>query len=212
MIRFNSIHLKYNQKTVFNDFSLHIDHASKVVILGGSGIGKSSLFSLILGFVQPDQGKVFINNVPVDEQTVWAVRRQIAFVDQDVSLGNLKVSEWLNFISSLKANSILEFSHDKVRQLFDYFELSHELLEKEVMNLSGGERQRIAIILSVLLDRKIFLLDEVTAALDQHLKRKVTDFYTKDNDWTVVVISHDDTWLNNDTVKIFDLGKKEWIR
>ncbi|MCK4941335.1 ATP-binding cassette domain-containing protein, partial [candidate division WOR-3 bacterium] len=73
--------------------------------------------------------------------------------------------------------------------------------------LSGGEKQRILIVIALLLKRSVFLLDEVTSALDSELKEKVRDFFLKGDDWTVMVISHDKDWLERPELKVINLDK-----
>jgi len=210
MIKYDNITLNFGQKPIFSDFSLEISKGEKVVLLGKSGLGKSSLFALILGFIRPQNGRVLFNGALVNEHYIWDVRQKISFVDQDVSIGDYKVSDWLTFVAEIKTNQSLDFSEDKIHELMDFFELNRDLLNKDISELSGGERQRVAIIVSVLLGRDVFLLDEVTSALDKNLKKKTADFFIGRKDWTVVSISHDPVWLNNPNVRIFDLEKKAW--
>ena len=84
------------------------------------------------------------------------------------------------------------------------------MLRKDPSELSGGEKQRLAIIVSILLERKVFLLDEVTSSLDKHLKKKVINYFIEQDDWTIVAISHDPGWLDNPRVSIFDLEIGKW--
>ncbi len=210
MIIFENIDLNFDDKKIFSDFSLEITNGEKVVFLGKSGLGKSSLFALLLGFIRPQRGRVLFDGAPLDEHTVWNARQKISFVDQDVSIGNYKVSDWFTFVSGIKSNQMLDFSEERIAGLMDFFELSREILRKEISDLSGGERQRVAVIVSVLLKRDVFLLDEVTSALDKNLKKKVADFFIGRKDWTVFSISHDAVWLDNPDVKVFDLEKKSW--
>lgn len=210
MIKLVNVNLAYNGETVFENFSLEVKKGAKAIILGKSSLGKSSLFFLILGFVTPDRGKVFFDGNLVDEKSVWDIRKKVAYVDQDVSIGDGNVSRWLDFVSHLKANGSVGFEKNKVKDFLDFFELSVNVLGKDVSELSGGERQRLAIIASVLLERKVFILDEVTSSLDKHLRRKVVHYFVERDDWTVVVISHDTVWLNNPRVKVFDLEVGKW--
>jgi putative ABC transport system ATP-binding protein len=73
----------------------------------------------------------------------------------------------------------------------DFFEIPVSFLDKNIEELSGGEKQRIAIINALLLERKIFLLDEISSSLDNSLKIKTIDFFLTKPDFTVLYISHD---------------------
>lgn len=180
------------------------------MVLAKSGTGKSSLFSLVLGFLEPDEGQVFFAGQPVDEKSVWEIRQKIAYIDQDISLGDGKILDLFDFVLKLKANIHLDGSQERMRELLQYFEFDQEVLTKDIGNLSGGERQRLAIIIAVLLQRQVFLLDEVTSALDKQLKKKVADFFLARKDWTCLVISHDPVWLEHPAVKIFNLEEGKW--
>ncbi len=208
MISFKKIDLVYNHKKIIEKLSLDINKGDKIAILGKSGLGKSSLFNLILGFTQAQKGEVCFNNISINEKTVWDVRKQIAFIDQDVSLGQGKAIDWIKSVFDLKCNFLQDFPQKEMDDLLEYFELSNDALDKNIEELSGGERQRIAIIAAVLLNRKIFLFDEITSALDVHLKQKTVDFFAKNKEWTVLVISHDSVWLNHPEVKVFDLNQE----
>lgn len=207
VIEFENIHLSFNNKSVIQNLSLKINQGDKVVISGKSGCGKSSLLSLVLGFVTPREGKVFFDGAGVDEKTVWDVRKRIAYIDQDTSLGSGSVRDLLDFVSGLKINAHLNFAVDDLMRLF---ELNREVIQKNIKELSGGERQRLAIVIAVLLNRNVFFLDEITASLDKHLKRKVADYFLNRKDWTCVVVSHDPVWTEDSAVRVFDFEEKKW--
>ncbi len=212
MIRFKNIFLNYNGKPLLENLSFEIKEGEKVILFGKSGSGKSSLFSILLGFIEPDNGEAFFDGTKVDEKSAWEIRKKIAYIDQNVSLGNGNVSDKIHSIKNFKTNSELNFSNDEINELIKYFALPTNLLEKSVDELSGGEKQRLAIIISVLLKRNVFLLDEITSALDEALKNKAADFFINNNDFTCLIISHDPVWLENEKVKIFDLDEKKWRR
>ena len=207
LIKFDSIDLGFNGKSVIQNLSLEFSRGDKVVIFGKSGSGKSSLLAMVLGFIRPDRGLVLFDGIPVDEKTVWEVRKRIASIDQDVSLGSGKVSRLLNNTSNLNTNADLEFDTD---ELMTFFELDADMIHKDIKELSGGERQRMAVVIAVLLNRDVFFLDEVTASLDKHLKKKVADYFLDREDWTCIIISHDPVWLDNDIVRVFDFAEKKW--
>jgi putative ABC transport system ATP-binding protein len=97
-------------------------------------------------------------------------------------------------------------------ELLDFLELPEEILQKKLELLSGGEKQRIAIVIALLLQRKIFLLDEITSALDKNLKQKIMDFFLQKHDATVMLISHDIHGNVPRHVSLYDLENKEWKR
>ena len=114
LIRFKDVSLSYNGKLVFEGLSFEVRRGEKVLVLGRSASGKSSLFSLILGFAVPERGEVTFDDLPVNEKTVWEIRRRVSFIDQDVSLGDGKVSQWLRFVSGLRANLPLDFRRERI--------------------------------------------------------------------------------------------------
>ena len=210
MIQFEKIHLSFNAMPIIEDLSLGINAGEKVVMLGKSGSGKTSLFSMILGFIKPDKGRVLFEKTVLNDESVWQIRKKIAYIDQDISLGNATASELIDSIFKLKANSKLVFDKDRLQNLLEHFELATNILDKHTQALSGGERQRLAIVIAALLDRKVFLLDEVTSSLDKHLKEKVADYFLQRDDITCLISSHDPQWYSSDSVKIFNVEEKKW--
>ncbi len=207
LIEFKNIYLSFSKKNVIQNLSLIINKGDKVVVSGKSGSGKSSLLSLVLGFIQPDSGQIVFDGTLVNEKTVWDLRKQVSYINQDVSLGDGIVKELLDFISTLKKDN---YSDITVAELMEIFDLDNDLIQKNVKELSGGERQRLAIVIAIMLNRFVFFLDEVTSSLDKHLKNKVADFFLSKPDWTCVIVSHDPVWLENPIVKVFDFEEGKW--
>ncbi|MDA3864219.1 MAG: ATP-binding cassette domain-containing protein [Deltaproteobacteria bacterium] len=212
MIEFENISICYQDKQIVKNLSFNIPKNEKVVIWGKSGSGKSSLLNLIPGFIQPCQGRVLFEKKPITPKLAWQIRSKIAYLDQSISLAGEKVSVLINYVSNLKNNSHLDFSQNRILELFAYFELNKKLLNQNFQDLSGGEKQRTGIIISILLQRELYLLDEITSALDKNLSLKTVNYFSKQKDITCLIVSHDPIWTKGDEVKIFDLEKKKWKR
>lgn len=201
LIEFNNISLSFDNRDLFKDFSLTIEESEKVLISGKSGNGKSTLLRILLGFACVDSGDIYINNQLVSPSDFSETRKLFAYVNQDVTLRPGKVSDVLKEISKFSGNS---YNGGFNEQLADLFEFDLSLLEKDTEELSGGERQRLGIILAIMLNRPVFLLDEVTSALDKDLKKKVADYFAQ-SEKTVIVISHDSEWLKSNKFRKVEL-------
>jgi len=206
MFSIQHITKRFTEQFVLQDFSFDIQPGDKVIVCGRSGIGKTTLFRLLLGFEKPDNGAIYFENQLLDETTVWKLRRRVAYVSQDLNIGRGNLQAFFNETLSIKAN--LQYKNDSLNGLnglLDYFNLPEALLQKNIEELSGGERQRVAIINALLLKRTIFFLDEITSALDKSLKSKVLDYFLLNPEFTVLSISHDNYLPANATIKTLKL-------
>ncbi len=202
---------KDQKKVILEHFNLKIYPQDKVIIYGRSGSGKTTLFSLLLGFNQPDKGKILINGQPLDCHRIWELRKQFAYVDQDSILGQGRVKKIIQEYLHFKVNrSRFPESWKKFKFFLRQFNLTPDILEKKVENVSGGERQRLALALALSLNRPILLLDEVTSSLDPNNKKVVTQTILKEKDKTLLVVTHDALWLKQPEVKIFNFEEKRW--
>jgi putative ABC transport system ATP-binding protein len=192
MFRLEHLTKQFSDQFVLEDFSFDIQEGEKIIVSGRSGIGKTTLFRLLLGFEQPDSGKIYFENELLTEITVWNLRRRVAYVSQDLNIGRGNLQTFFNETLSLKANVEQKSnSLGELEELLNAFELPDTLLQKNIEELSGGEKQRVAIINALLLKRNIFFLDEITSALDKSLKSKVLDYFLLNPTFTVLSISHD---------------------
>ena len=191
MIKLEDITVKINNAYILKDFNLTIERGEKVLISGKSGIGKSTLLKLLLGFAFPDKGSIRFNDAILDKDNIWEFRKNMAYVSQDLDIGEGEVGELIDSIFMFKSNSEDTFNKESLIELMRIFELDEDILSKNYEELSGGEKQRIVIIISILLKREIFLLDEISSALDENLKKKVINYFLDQKDLTVIIISHD---------------------
>lgn len=206
MIRYENVGFSPAGQPVLKGFGLEVGRGEKVIIYGKSGTGKSTVLKMLLGFVRPETGAVFFDGREVDRKTVWEVRRRVAYVSQDLDISDDKAGDFLEWAFSIKANQACGRSREKMRVAMDWLELDRDLLDKEMADLSGGEKQRLALALAVTLGRDIFLLDEVTSAVDPEMKARIVGYFSTLEAATVLAVSHDETWLRVDGMRVVKLG------
>jgi putative ABC transport system ATP-binding protein len=210
VFRAEAITKQFSEKFVLSNFSFEVAKGDKINIAGRSGIGKTTLFRLLLGFEKPDKGVIYFNEELLTEDKIWEVRRHVAYVSQDLSIGRGLVRSFFSETLSYKANLQHKLTSEKeILQQLTYFDLPETILDKNIEELSGGEKQRIAIVNALLLKRTIFLLDEVTSALDSALKTKVLDYFLSNAEFTVLYISHDTYLPDNIALRTLKLDENE---
>ncbi len=190
-ISLNKITIEINGQPILREFSLQVNSGEHLVLTGKSGVGKSTVLRAILGFIIPVEGSITLYGIKLDGDTIWQIRKKIAYVPQEADLGEGKVNEAIYFPFSLKANQKNKPTADRVNSLLDTFDLSPNLLGKNLSSLSSGERQRLAIIVAILQNRPLFLLDEITSHLDRENKLRVSRYFEQSNDRTIISVSHD---------------------
>jgi len=195
-LEMRDVTVRFDGQAVLQDFSMSLKTGEKALLTGPSGCGKSTVLRCLLGFVPPETGSVHIEGEPLNASSVWSLRRHLAYVGQEPELGAGTAGEILERPFHFHANAPLRDNLQRVPELFEQFDLAQSLLGKEPGDLSGGEKQRIALISALLLDRRIFLLDEVTSALDRTSKRNVLDYFQSRDDVTALFVAHDSEWFS----------------
>ncbi|MDG5814758.1 ATP-binding cassette domain-containing protein [Chitinispirillales bacterium ANBcel5] len=179
MIRFEHVKFFRNDRVILKDISFSIGLDERVAIVGGSGEGKTTILKLILRLLEPDQGKIIIDDEDVTslkESHLKNMRRKFSIVFQDGALfDSLNVKEnvayYLREFSKLSEPQIDE----KVKQLLNLvgIENAEEMMPEE---LSGGMQRRVAIARSLAMhEPKMFLYDEPTSDLDPMSAAKITN-------------------------------------
>ena len=207
MIKLKSITFRDADKKVLNGIDLLVELQQKVVLTGPSGSGKSSILKIIVGAMIPENGVYEYENEAVSFNNIFKVRSKIAFVGQEPILGEEIVQDALLLPFKYKQNREMKPDLKKVHELMRRFSLDPEILKQDVAKLSGGEKQRLAIIRALLLNKKVFLLDEVTSALDSVSKQAVIHELSKP-EYTVLSVSHDPEWIKQcDHILVVEKGR-----
>ncbi len=149
--------------------SLEIEPGQTVALVGPSGAGKSTLFDLLLRFHDPQQGRILLDGIAIDQLEPDTLRRQFALVAQNPSLFRGTVAANIRYgrpqATDVQVEAAAQGAHADafIRQLPQGYQT---LLGEGGIGLSGGQRQRIAIARALLVDAPVLLLDEATSALD----------------------------------------------
>lgn len=198
IIKLEKINLRFKDKLVFNDFSLAVYPGEVICLKAPSGFGKSTLINLLLGFIQPDSGSIFIKNQILNGQSVSELRSTFSWLPQNYNLFNgSTVGEAIRTPFESKKNKHEGLLNDfTLSEALSKIGLTMEILEKSFDKISGGEKQRIGLLICKIMGREVMLLDEPTSALDADNKELIADFLTSDFQ-TIVSASHDDAWLKH---------------
>lgn len=190
MINFKNISIKFNNKIVLHNFNLVVNTGEKILISGVSGKGKTTLLKLLLGFSTPNSGSILVDNLELNEQTINIIRNKIGYMPQSTPFLNIKIEKLIHTIFNYKENLKTKLDMNLFIKTLKEFNLDSSILSKDINQLSGGEKQRLAFVIIILLDRKIWVLDEITSSLDQDMKEKVINYILNTNK-TVILVSHD---------------------
>ncbi|MFD5331705.1 ABC transporter ATP-binding protein [Cellulosimicrobium cellulans] len=195
---------------VVRDLDLDVPHRGQVAIVGPSGAGKTTTFSLLLRFLQPESGQILLDGVPYDDLTFDDVRRRFAYVEQETPVvpgtirENLRLSDPDATDEAMWAALAKVRLEAKVRSLADALDTS--LVGTTV---SGGERQRVALARAVLHAPDVLLLDEATAQVDG-LTEAAVHAVIEDlaRDRAVVTIAHRlSTVIDADLILVMEDGR-----
>ena len=194
MIEVKNLSLKYKvkdakTKTVLNDINIKLPDSGLIFIVGKSGSGKSSLLSIMEGFLKPTSGFVRFKNDDIYD-TKFDLEKyysEIGVLFQDFNLfKEYTLKENLELISDDK---------NKINELLNKYGLDH-VKNNKVFNLSGGEKQRCALIRALIKDPKIIFTDEPTGALDnKNSELLMNDLYEISKEKLVIVVTHNEDFL-----------------
>lgn len=193
MIEYKSISLKFNDRNLFENFNLKIEKNEKVLFTAPSGRGKTTLVKMLPGFIIPDKGEILYKEQILSGKTMNNIRRELTYVSQDADIPKGKVEDVFKEVFHFHVNRQIGYQKENLKKWLEEFSLERDTLEKEVSSLSGGERQRLALIMGILLDREVWILDEITTGLDLELKTKIVETLLT-FEKTMLIVSHDEVY------------------
>lgn len=218
-ITFEDLSFSYNQdegrKDALRNINLKVKPGEVIAFVGPSGGGKSTLVNLLPRFYQPKSGRIVLDQIPIEEIVLTDLRKQIAFVSQDVILFNDTIAANVAYGSSTSD----DIDRGRVIEALEAANLSNLLSElpdgidtqigDNGNRLSGGQRQRLAIARAIYKDAPILILDEATSALDSESERQVQEALDRlMAGRTTLVIAHRLSTIEHaDKIAVLDHGE-----
>ena len=194
-IDLKNISLSFNKRQILDNISLKIREGEICGILGPNGVGKSTLFNIIIGLLKPDFGKVFINSYNVTDIPIHkrALDFGVCIVPQSGGIfSELTCEENLKSITEI----ILK---DKNERIFNVEKMISKFQLESVKNikgkyLSGGQKKRVCIAMALISNPKIILMDEPFQGLDlmttRELQETIVNLQTEDNSRCCIISDH----------------------
>ena len=207
-----SYHYPNEEKCVVKDFDLHVKQGERIAVVGSSGSGKSTVMNLIIGLLSPTEGRILIDDKPLDEIPMQAYRRFLSVVPQNSIL----------FSGTIRENITYGLDHYTQEQFeravadADIPEFLPSLpngLDSQVGEhgdkLSGGQKQRVSIARALIRNPRILIMDEATSALDnvaEYHVQKAIDRLVKER--TTFIVAHRlSTIRNADRIVVMEEGR-----
>ncbi len=195
-VEFRDVSFKYNEEHnyVLKNLSLQIQAGEYVALVGSSGVGKTTLCSLIPRFYEVNAGKILLDGQDIREVTLHSLRRNIGIVQQDVYLFAGTVADNIRYGKrDATRQEIIDaakqaYAHDFIMALPDGYDTD---IGQRGVRLSGGQKQRLSIARVFLKNPPVIIFDEATSALDNESEKAVQNSLEKlANNRTTLVIAH----------------------
>ena len=212
-LEFDRVSLSYhNERLVLNDVSFRIAPKRTLGIVGPSGSGKSSIVRLLTRLLEPDNGRILLDDISISLLNLPHLRKAIAVVPQDIVLFNdtlaynIALGRLHATFAEVREAARIARLHEFIMSLPDGYDTR---VGERGVKLSGGERQRVSIARAVLKSPRIYVLDEATSSLDSQTEQDILatlrDIAKRSS--TLVIAHRLSTVLHADEIVVLDHGQ-----
>ena len=194
MLDFRDVSKAFNGTTVVHPLDLSIKAGEVAVLLGPSGCGKTTILRMVAGLLAPTHGQITVDSLPLNRQTIGAVRRKLGYVIQEGGLfPHLTGVENVTLMARHEGWPRKRID-DRLAELVEMTQFPAGGLSRYPNELSGGQRQRLSLMRALFLNPRILLLDEPLGALDPliraGLQRDLKQVFARTGA-TVLLVTHD---------------------
>ena len=212
-IKFEKVSFRYPDTGIqaLHNFSLEIKRGEKVVVMGPTGAGKTTLIQLLLRLYNVDAGSISFDDTEITKIKLASLREQISYVPQDVFLFSDTVANNISFgKSGVDKSEIVKAAQTaSVSTEIEKFEKNYDtLIGERGVTLSGGQKQRISIARALLKNPAILIFDDCLSAVDAQTEKQITDNLNEFlSDKTAIIVTHRIfASMNFDRVIVIDGG------
>ncbi|BFI73666.1 Fe-S cluster assembly ATPase SufC [Nanoarchaeota archaeon] len=200
MLEIKNLNIYYEDKKILKNVNLEFDYGKLYLIFGPNGSGKTSLCKAILNDENfKKDGKIILDNIDITNEKTENIAKYIYYSFQNpIEIENIKTR-------TLLMNILNNYNEEEIKKLGKELGLPDDFLDRGInYNLSGGEKKRFSLLLSILLNRKILIFDEIDSGSDIEFLEKLKDYLKKfkEEGRMIILISH-----NLKFVKDLDIDK-----
>lgn len=198
MIKCENLSLSFPKQVICENLSFTVKAGESICFSGPSGKGKSSLLKVLMGFIGPQAGRIQIDGLELNSDTIDTIRDRIAWLPQNSNLPVDSADELIELLL-LNTKQAESFHH-----FLDLLDVKDSAGKKSFMEISGGQKQRVVMAACLSLDTPLLFLDEPVSALDDHSIDLLFSALDGLSNKTIVSTSHSKKWIDYCT-KIIEL-------
>ena len=196
-IEFENVNFSHKNNLIFNNINLKIKKNEIIGVIGETGSGKSTFIDIFCGLLNPDSGKVILNNEVISIDEVSNLQKLISIVPQKINLLDDSIKNNILFAQKFSQKKDIEEKIDNLKNicLLDYINKKDNgwdtLVGENGAKLSGGQIQRLGIARALFKKPQILILDEATSGLDEETEEKLlNNLINMKPKLTIIIISH----------------------